>query len=96
MFYRRGEREMPAFAFEYEHAKAGRRALPLAWRSPSRIIGEDGRVDGVEFVARSSASPISRPHRRADSEFDRFACDMVIPALGQSRADAICCAAASN
>ena len=34
LLYRRGESDIPAFDFEYEHSKVGRRAVPLA--SPAR------------------------------------------------------------
>ncbi len=33
IFYRRTEKEMPAFSFEYDHSKVGRRAIPH-WNAP--------------------------------------------------------------
>ena len=36
LFYRRGETEMPAFQFEYDHCQGRRRAASTGWRSPSR------------------------------------------------------------
>ena len=90
LFYRRSKAEMPAFEFEYKHANA--EGVQFHWFSqPVEILEQNGRVAGVRFTktrlselenGRRSAEPIP------DSEFD-FACDMVIPALGQSRLGAL-------
>jgi dihydropyrimidine dehydrogenase (NAD+) subunit PreT len=76
--YRRTAREMPAFPFEYTHAK--QEEVEFCWASkPVRIIGQNGSVAGIECVR-------LRPNLEiiAGSEFT-IACDMVIPAVGQSR-----------
>jgi glutamate synthase (NADPH/NADH) small chain len=78
MVYRRTAAEMSAFAFEYAHAK--QEDVDFCWTSkPVRIIGSSGSVAGIECVR-------LRPNLEtiAGSEFT-IACDMVIPAVGQSR-----------
>ena len=82
MFYRRTETEMPAFPFEYEHAKV--EGVQFHWLAqPAAILAH-----GVRFVRTTLAEPDSTGRRKAQpirgSEFE-FSCDMVIPALGQSR-----------
>ncbi len=78
MVYRRTAREMPAFAFEYAHAK--QEDVDFCWASkPVRIIGRTGSVAGIECVRlKPNLETIT------GSEFT-IACDMVIPAIGQSR-----------
>ncbi|HZL56117.1 MAG TPA: FAD-dependent oxidoreductase [Bryobacteraceae bacterium] len=77
--YRRTQGEMPAFGFEYEHAK--QEGVDFCWSSrPVRIVGRDGRVAGVECVrVKPNLETI------AGSEFT-ITCDVVIPAIGQLRA----------
>ncbi|MGD1072774.1 MAG: NAD(P)-dependent oxidoreductase [Bryobacteraceae bacterium] len=78
LVYRRTAREMPAFPFEYAHAK--QEDVDFCWSSkPLRIVGQNGRVVGVECVR-------LKPNLEtvAGSEFT-IACDMVLPAIGQSR-----------
>lgn len=78
MVYRRTAREMPAFAFEFAHAK--QEDVDFCWAAkPVRIIGQTGSVVGIECVR-------LKPNLEtiAGSEFI-IACDMVIPAIGQSR-----------
>jgi glutamate synthase (NADPH/NADH) small chain len=86
LFYRRTEREMPAFSFEYDHSKV--EGVQFHWLAqPLEVLGRDGRVSGVRFAEMQlgAADASGRPAvTRAGREFD-FACDMVIPALGQSR-----------
>jgi glutamate synthase (NADPH/NADH) small chain len=76
--YRRSQKEMPAFGFEYEHAK--QEGVDFCWSSkPIRIAGNNGRVAGVDCVrVRPDLETIP------GSEFT-IACDMVVPAIGQSR-----------
>jgi glutamate synthase (NADPH/NADH) small chain len=62
IFYRRGESQMSAFPFEYEHAK----------------------LEGVQFHWHAKPVEILEHAVRFDTEFE-FPCDMVIPAIGQSR-----------
>jgi dihydropyrimidine dehydrogenase (NAD+) subunit PreT len=87
IFYRRTDKEMPAFSFEYDHSKV--EGVQFHWNAqPVAIIERDGRVAGVRFVRTAPGEPDASGRRKAqpvpESEFD-FACDMVIPAVGQSR-----------
>lgn len=70
ILYRRGEQEMPAFGYEYEIAKVDRIEFHW-WARPVRIQGS-AAVEGVECV-------------RQDGTTFVLPCDMVIPAIGQSR-----------
>ncbi len=78
VLYRRTDREMPAFAFEYEHAK--KEGAGFHWLvKPVRISGAQGHVAAVECV-RVTPDLEKVP----GSDFTIF-CDMVILAIGQSR-----------
>ncbi|HLK48164.1 MAG TPA: NAD(P)-dependent oxidoreductase [Bryobacteraceae bacterium] len=82
VFYRRTEKEMPAFAFEYEHAKV--EGVQFHWMAqPVEILDR-----AVKFVSTRLGAPDARGRRKAEpiagTEF-AFVCDMVIPAVGQSR-----------
>ena len=81
--YRRGIKEMPADHEEIEEAqKEGVKLLTLA--IPKRIITQDGKVKGVEFLQVKLGEPDhsgrKRPIPIKDSEFTLNA-DMVIPAF---------------
>jgi dihydropyrimidine dehydrogenase (NAD+) subunit PreT len=82
ILYRRSGREMPAFSFEYEHAV--REGVRFSWQvQPVEIRAEAVRCVRMELGepdAGGRRTPVAVP----GSEFD-FPCDMVIPALGQSR-----------
>jgi glutamate synthase (NADPH/NADH) small chain len=87
LFYRRTENEMPAFAFEYDHAKV--EGVRFHWLAqPVAVIEEGGRAAAVKFLRTKLGEPDASGRRNAqpvpDSEFE-VACDMVVPALGQSR-----------
>ena len=82
IFYRRTEKEMPAFPFEYEHAKV--EGVQFHWLAqPVEILER-----AVTFAATRLGPPDASGRRRAEripgSEF-AFVCDMVIPAVGQGR-----------
>jgi len=77
IFYWRTEREMPAFAFEDQHSKM--EGVQFHWFSQPVAIFSGG-VRLVQTRLRDDGKAESIP----GSEFE-FACDMVIPALGQSR-----------
>jgi dihydropyrimidine dehydrogenase (NAD+) subunit PreT len=82
MFYRRTEKEMPAFPFEYEHAKV--EGVQFHWLAqPVEILER-----AVKFASTALGAPDASGRRKAEpipgSEF-AFVCDMVIPAVGQSR-----------
>jgi len=86
--YRRAESDMPAFAFEYEHAKA--EGVQFQWQTlPSVIIANDaGRAGSMRCLRTRLGQPDesgrSRPEPDPDSAFS-IPCDMVIIALGQTR-----------
>jgi len=87
LFYRRSEREMPAFPLEYEHSKV--EGVQFHWTSqPVAIIDRDGCAAGVRFIRTRLGDPDAKGRRRPepipDTEFE-VGCDMVVPALGQSR-----------
>ena len=87
LFYRRTEKEMPAFSFEYDHSKV--EGVHFHWLAqPVAIVGDDGRAAAVRFASTQLGEPDRTGRRTAEpvpgSDFE-FACDMVIPALGQSR-----------
>jgi glutamate synthase (NADPH/NADH) small chain len=90
MVYRRSEREMPAFLFEYENSKLEGvqfcfQAQPVAiLPSPS----DPSRVGAVECVRMELGAPDPSGRRRPQpirGSKVRIECDMVIPAVGQSR-----------
>jgi glutamate synthase (NADPH/NADH) small chain len=87
LFYRRTEKEMPAFSFEYDHSKI--EGVQFHWLAqPVEILLEDGSAVGVKFARMRLGEPGASGRRGVepveDSYFE-FPCDMVIPALGQSR-----------
>lgn len=86
ILYRRSRAEMPASPEEIEEAlEEGVRMEFLV--APLRIIGENGRVTGVECVRMQLGEPDASGRRRpvpiANSEFVVKA-DAVVPAIGQS------------
>jgi dihydropyrimidine dehydrogenase (NAD+) subunit PreT len=81
ILYRRTERHMSAFAFEYEHAK--QEGVRFLWQvMPVRIEAGAEGIRALECVeARIGADGVLEPV--PGSEF-RFACQQVIYAIGQS------------
>jgi glutamate synthase (NADPH/NADH) small chain len=87
LVYRRSETEMPAFQFEYDHSKV--EGVRFHWMAqPTEIVEENGRAAAVKFLRTRLGDPDSKGRRIPEpvpgSEY-QMACDMVIPALGQSR-----------
>jgi glutamate synthase (NADPH/NADH) small chain len=81
LFYRRTEKEMPAFPFEYDHSKV--EGVRFHWLAqPVAIIEENGRAAVVKFIQTELVDRKPKPIPGTEYE---VACDMVIPALGQSR-----------
>lgn len=84
--YRRTEKEMPADHEEIEGAKEeGIEFITLT--APKKVITENGRVTGIECI-KNELGPVDSGGRRrpvpiAGSEYV-IACDMIIPAIGQS------------
>jgi dihydropyrimidine dehydrogenase (NAD+) subunit PreT len=85
LIYRRGEPEMPAFAYEYQLAKQD--AVVFLWQTqPVRIVGTNGFVTGIECV-RTELGPPDGKGRRAPrplpgTEFV-LEVEMVVRAVGQ-------------
>lgn len=74
LLYRRTAAEMSAFVFEYEHAKL--EGVGFTWLAkPVRILSENGRLTGIEC------------RRMPSGELFVIPCDLIIPAIGQSRRD---------
>lgn len=87
LFYRRTEKEMPAFAHEFEHARA--EGVTFHWRAqPVSIIEGRGKAAGVKFVQTRLGPPDESGRSGVEpvhgSDFS-FLCDLVIPALGQTK-----------
>ncbi|MGI8618083.1 MAG: NAD(P)-dependent oxidoreductase, partial [Gemmatimonadaceae bacterium] len=82
--YRRGEEEMPAYAYEYELAKRDGCEFRF-FTVPKRVLGE-GRVAGLECVRAELGTPDARGRRSpveiAGSEHV-IKCDMLLKATGQ-------------
>jgi glutamate synthase (NADPH/NADH) small chain len=78
MLYRRTDRHMSAFSFEYEHAKHER--VEFRWMArPLRILVESGAAVGIECIRVTASLDAVE-----GSEYI-IPCDLVIPAIGQSR-----------
>lgn len=87
LFYRRTEKEMPAFSFEYDHSKV--EGVQFHWLAqPVEIVERDGRAVAVKFVETRLAEADASGRRKSEpipgTDF-AVGCDTVIPALGQSR-----------
>ena len=85
LIYRRGEPEMPAFAYEYQLAKQD--GVVFLWQTqPVRVLGENGAVTGIECVRTRLGGLDSKGRRTPElvkgSEFT-LAVDMVVRAVGQ-------------
>src|SRR5262249_34946500 len=82
--YRRGEDAMPAFAYEYELAKAD--GVRFEWfAQPGRVVGDNGRAAGIAVGRPALADPRSRHrHLRAGpGPNSSMTGDMIVKALGQ-------------
>ncbi|HLI06563.1 MAG TPA: FAD-dependent oxidoreductase [Ktedonobacteraceae bacterium] len=84
--YRRSRREMTATAEEIEDAEAEGTEL-MFYVQQTRVIVEDGKVAGIEFVRNKLGEPDASGRRRPipipGSEFT-IKCDTIIPAFGQN------------
>jgi|SRR5580704_268591 len=85
MIYRRGEREMSAFRYEYELAKKD--GVTFHWQAlPVRVLGADGAVAGLECVRTRLGAPDAKGRRIPEvipgSNF-AVEVDMVVCAVGQ-------------
>jgi glutamate synthase (NADPH/NADH) small chain len=88
MIYRRTQKEMPAYEYEYEIAKKD--AVEFHWlTAPIEILkDENGRVRALRCVRMELTEPDTSGRRNVvpiqDSTFE-IQCDMVIKALGQTK-----------
>jgi glutamate synthase (NADPH/NADH) small chain len=85
LIYRRGEPEMPAFAYEYQLAKQD--AVVFLWQTqPVRIVGSNGAVIGLECVRTELGPPDEKGRRTpvpvAGTDFV-VEVEMVVRAVGQ-------------
>ena len=80
LLYRRGESDIPAFDFEYEHAK--QEGVQFLWRRQPTAIRSDAHggllLDTIQ-VRELDSTILPIP----DSQFT-IACHLVVPAIGQS------------
>ena len=78
--YRRGEKDMPAYPYEYDIAKVDGCEF-MFFAAPAEIVATDGHVSGLKLV-RTRVNEQGRVETIPGSEFvEPF--DMVIKALGQ-------------
>jgi dihydropyrimidine dehydrogenase (NAD+) subunit PreT len=88
LIYRRGEAEMPAFAYEYQLAKQD--GVVFLWQTqPVRVLGNHGVVSGLECLRTQLGPPDARGRRTPMSapgtEFT-LDVEMVVRAVGQKPA----------
>lgn len=91
ILYRRTEKEMTCYQFEYEFAKQD--GVEFRWLvAPKRILGENGRVTGVELIRMELGEPDEKGRKKPQpipgSEFVMQA-DFVVKAIGQERHTAL-------
>jgi dihydropyrimidine dehydrogenase (NAD+) subunit PreT len=88
MVYRRSEKEMPAFAYEYELAK--RDGVIFNWQTqPVKVHGKKS-VEKLECVTMRLGKPDKTGRRRPEPvprSNSFIECDMIIKSLGQTRQD---------
>jgi len=87
ILYRRTVREMSCYQFEYEFAKQD--GVEFRWLvAPSRVLGENGRVTGLELTRMELGEPDAKGRKRPvairGSEFV-IEVDFVVKAIGQKR-----------
>lgn len=85
--YRRTDKEMPAYEFEYDFVK--HEGVEFRFRSqPVRVLGEGGKVTGLECVRMEVTEP-GEDGRRGIREIPGsnfvLECDQVIKAIGQEK-----------
>jgi dihydropyrimidine dehydrogenase (NAD+) subunit PreT len=85
LIYRRSEKEISAFPYEYELAKKD--GVIFLWQTqPVRVLGANGTVTGLECVRTRLGAPDARGRRTSEPMPDsRFTIevDMVVRAVGQ-------------
>jgi glutamate synthase (NADPH/NADH) small chain len=87
LVYRRTEGQMPAFPFEFAHSRL--EGVQFHWLAlPLEIVLRDGRAAAVRFQRARLGEPDAGGRRLAQAvpgEEFQIPCELVIPALGQSR-----------
>jgi glutamate synthase (NADPH/NADH) small chain len=82
MLYRRGENEMSAFEFEYEHAK--QEGVQFLWHRVPMAIRQDPDANGRLLLYSMQVKQLKgRFEAMPDSQL-AITCDLVVPAIGQS------------
>jgi dihydropyrimidine dehydrogenase (NAD+) subunit PreT len=83
MLYRRTAADMSAFTFEYDHAR--HEGVEFRWLvKPVRVISENGKLTGLECLRISTSETFTIP------------CDLIIPAIGQSKNSDLLASVAGN
>lgn len=87
ILYRRTRHEMTAYEFEYEFAKQD--GIEFRWLvAPTRILGKDGKVTGLECIRMELGEPDAKGRRKPipvpGSEYV-IEVDYVVKAIGQKR-----------
>lgn len=81
LVYRRDEETMPAYDFEYEHAK--RAGVQFFFKAaPVAVIASDGHVSGLKLILTQVVGGKAQPI--PDSEWVE-PCDLVLKAVGQGK-----------
>jgi dihydropyrimidine dehydrogenase (NAD+) subunit PreT len=93
LIYRRGEKEMPAFRYEYDLAKLD--GVTFHWfTQPIRVLSDGGHVTGLECIRTRLVPSEKRGKAKIvpveDSEFV-LEVDMVVGAIGQKPVTEIFC-----
>ena len=80
LLYRRGEREMTAFDFEYEHPK--HEGVQFLWRRQPYAIRANER--GRLLLDTVQVNEVGRSLQPVEGSENVIECDYVIPAIGQA------------
>ena len=80
MLYRRGESEIPAFDFEYEHAK--QEGVQFLWRRQPLAVRRDEH--GRLLLDTVQVRQVERTLLPLPNSGYTIVCDMLVPAIGQS------------
>ncbi|MGG3466981.1 NAD(P)-dependent oxidoreductase [Neobacillus pocheonensis] len=87
ILYRRTEEEMTAYDFEYEFAKQD--GVEFRWlTAPKRIIGDAGKVTGIECIKMALGEPEKDGRRRpvaVEGSEHVIPVEVVVKAIGQTR-----------
>jgi glutamate synthase (NADPH/NADH) small chain len=85
LIYRRSEKDMPAFRYEYDLAKLD--GVIFHWNTqPVRVLGESGKVSGIECVHTHASASGARGRSHVTSISGtafKVDVDMVVRAIGQ-------------